>query len=46
MVRKLAELRRIFLGRWNVGSLTTKLLELVGTMVRRGVDIPCAQETK
>ena len=45
-VRKLAEPRRIRLGSWNVGSVTGKLRELVDTMVRRGFDLLCVQETK
>uniref|UniRef100_A0A8I6YFU2 Reverse transcriptase domain-containing protein n=1 Tax=Hordeum vulgare subsp. vulgare TaxID=112509 RepID=A0A8I6YFU2_HORVV len=44
--RKLAEPRRIRLGSWNVGFLTGKLRELVGTAVRRRVDVLCVQETK
>ena len=45
-VRKLVEPTRIRLGSWNVGSLTSKLRELVDTAVRRHVNILCVQEIK
>ena len=45
-VRNLVEPTRIRLGSWNVGSLTSKLRELVDTAVRRRVNILCVQETK
>ena len=45
-VRKLVEPTRIHLGSWNVGSLTSKLRELVDTATRRHVNILCVQETK
>jgi hypothetical protein len=45
-VRKLAELSRVHVGTWNVGSLTGKLREVVDTMIRRRVNILCIQETK
>nr|GEX79159.1 craniofacial development protein 2 [Tanacetum cinerariifolium] len=38
--------RRIRVGSWNVGSLTSKLLELVDALERHRVDIACFQETK
>jgi hypothetical protein len=44
--RKLVGESRICLGSWNVGSLTSKLRELVDTMIRRRVNILCVQETK
>jgi len=44
--RKLAEVGRIRLGSWNVGSLTGKLREIVDTAIRRRVNILCVQETK
>ncbi|WP_332309165.1 endonuclease/exonuclease/phosphatase family protein, partial [Candidatus Burkholderia verschuerenii] len=34
------------IGSWNVGTLTSKTLELVETMKRRRVNIMCLQETK
>jgi hypothetical protein len=46
MVRKLAEPSRLRVGTWNVGSLTSKLREIVDTMIRRCVNILCVQETK
>ena len=45
-VRKLVEQPRIYLGSWNIGSLTSKLRELVDTTTRRHVNILCVQETK
>ena len=45
-VTKLAEQTRIRIGRWNVGSLTGKLRELVDVAIRRRVNILCIQETK
>jgi hypothetical protein len=45
-VRKLAEPSRLRVGTWNVGSLTSKLREIVDTMIRRRVNILCVQETK
>ena len=45
-VRKLVKPTRIRLGSWNVGSLTSKLRELVDTAVRRHVNILCVQEIK
>jgi exonuclease III len=45
-VRKLAELSKVRVGIWNVGSLTGKLREVVDTMIRRHVNIRCVQETK
>jgi exonuclease III len=44
--RKLVEKSKNHLGSWNVGSLTSKLRELVDTMIRRRVNILCVQETK
>ena len=44
--RKLVEPTRIRLGSWNVGSLTGRLRELVGSAIRRHVNILCVQETK
>ncbi|GKB80367.1 retrovirus-related pol polyprotein LINE-1, partial [Tanacetum coccineum] len=38
--------RRIRVGIWNVGSLMSKLLELVDALERHRVDIACFQETK
>lgn len=38
--------RRLRIGSWNIGSLTTRSLEIVDTMRRRKVDILCVQETK
>ena len=43
---KLAEQTRIRIGRWNVGSLTGRLRELVDAAIRRRVNILCVQETK
>ena len=37
---------RIHIGSWNVGSLTSKLRELVDAVIRRRVNILCIQETK
>jgi hypothetical protein len=45
-VRKLAEPSRVRVGTWNVGSLMSKLREVVDTMIRRRVSILCVQETK
>jgi exonuclease III len=45
-VRKLAEPNRVRVGTWNVGSLTGKLREVVNTMIRQLVNIPCVQEMK
>jgi hypothetical protein len=45
-IRKLVGESRICLGRWNVGSLTGKLRELVDTAIRRHVNILCVQKTK
>jgi hypothetical protein len=45
-VRKLAEPSRLRVGTWNVGSLTSKLREIVDTMIRRHVNILCVHETK
>ena len=45
-VKKLANEYKIRLASWNVGSLTSKLAELVDAMVRRNVSILCVQETK
>jgi hypothetical protein len=45
-VRKLAGSSRLYVGTWNVGSLTGKLQEIVDTMIRRRVNILCVQETK
>ena len=45
-VRKLVEPTWIRLGSWNVGSLTSKLRELVDTTMRRHVNILCIQENK
>jgi hypothetical protein len=36
----------IYLGSWNVGSLTGKLRELVDTAIMRHINILCVQETK
>jgi exonuclease III len=44
--RKLVKKSKNHLGSWNVGSLTSKLRELVDTMIRRRVNILCVQETK
>jgi hypothetical protein len=43
---KLVGESRIRLGSWNVGSLTSKLRELVDTTIKRCVNILCVQETK
>jgi hypothetical protein len=40
-VRKLAELSRVRVGIWNVGSLTGKLREVIDIMIRRHVNILC-----
>jgi hypothetical protein len=45
-VKKLAEPSRLRVGTWNVGSLTSKLREIVDTMIRRRANILCVQETK
>ena len=37
---------KIRLASWNIDSLTGRLAELVGTMIRRNVSILCVQETK
>ena len=34
------------LASWNIGSLTSRLVELVDVIVRRHVSILCVQETK
>ncbi|XP_078172001.1 uncharacterized protein LOC144566019 [Carex rostrata] len=44
--RKLAEESRISLGSSNVGTLTSKLREIVDTAIRRRVNILCVQEAK
>jgi exonuclease III len=45
-VRKLVESSKMYVGTWNIGSLTGKLRELVDIMIRRRVNILCVQETK
>jgi hypothetical protein len=45
-VRKLAELSRVRVGTWNIGSLTGNLREIVDTMIRRRVNILRVQKTK
>jgi exonuclease III len=45
-VRKLAEPSRLYVGTWNVESLTGKLGEIVDIMIRRRVNIFCVQEMK
>jgi exonuclease III len=45
-VRKLAEISRLHISTWNVGSLTGKLREVVDTIIRRRVNILYIQETK
>jgi hypothetical protein len=45
-VRKLLEQTRFHASSWNVGSLTSKLRELVDVAFRSRVNIPCVQETK
>jgi hypothetical protein len=45
-VRKTAEPSRMCVGAWNVGSLTSKLREVVDTMIRRCANILYIQETK
>jgi exonuclease III len=45
-VRKLVEPSKMYVGIWNIGSLTGKLRELVDIMIRRRVNILCVQETK
>jgi hypothetical protein len=45
-VRKLVGESRICLGIWNVGFLTSKLRELVDTVIRIRMNILCVQETK
>ena len=45
-IKKLAHEYRIRLASWNIGSLTSRLAELVNAMVRRNISILCAQETK
>jgi exonuclease III len=45
-VRKLAEPSRLYVGIWNVESLTGKLGEIVDIMIRRHVNIFCVQEMK
>jgi hypothetical protein len=44
--KKLVGESKIRLGSWNIWSLTSKLRELVDTMVMRHVNILCVQETK
>jgi hypothetical protein len=46
MVRKLAKPSRLRVGSWNVESLTSKLQEIVDTMIRRRVNIFCVQKMK
>jgi hypothetical protein len=46
MVRKLTEPSRVRVGTWNVGSLTSKLREVVDTMIKRRVNILCIQLMK
>ena len=43
---RLAGLRRIRVGSWNVGSLTGKLFELADVLGRHKVGIACFQDTK
>ncbi|GJY99025.1 retrovirus-related pol polyprotein LINE-1 [Tanacetum coccineum] len=43
---RVAGARRIRVGSWNVGSLTSKLFELGDALGRHKVDIACFQETK
>jgi hypothetical protein len=45
-VRKLAEPSRLRVGTWNIGSLTSKLREIVDIMIRWRVNILYVQETK
>jgi hypothetical protein len=45
-VSKLAEPSRVRVGTWNVGSLMSKLREVVDTMIRWRVNILCVQEMK
>ncbi|GJU68269.1 retrovirus-related pol polyprotein LINE-1 [Tanacetum coccineum] len=44
--RRVEAFRRIRVGSWNVGSLTSKILELVNALKRHRVDIACFEETK
>jgi hypothetical protein len=46
MVRKLAKSSRVRVGTWNVASFTSKLREVVDTMIRRRVNILCVQKMK
>jgi len=34
------------LASWNIGSLTSRLVELVDVMIRRNISILCVKETK
>jgi hypothetical protein len=45
-VKKLAESSTVRVGTWNVGSLISRLREVVDTMIRRRVNILYVQETK
>ena len=45
-VKKLAYEYRIMLASWNIGSLISRLAELVDAIVRRNVSILYMQETK
>ena len=39
-------INRLYFASWNVGTLTSKFIELVQVLYRRRVNIACIQETK
>ena len=39
-------MRKVRLASWNIGTLTSKSIELVKSLRRRKVSIACVQETK
>ena len=45
-IKKVAHEYRINLASWNIGSLTSKLAELVDAMIRWNVSILCVKESK
>ena len=45
-VRRGVGFRQLRLASWNIGSLTSKSLELVKSLHRRRISIACVQETK
>ena len=45
-VRRDLGLRKVRLASWNIGSLSSKSMELVKSLCRRKISIACVQETK